>query len=101
MGSVAVQLFTGLSSDVQLGSSPGSGWATQGHSESRVLKPLLHWLGCVLRVVVLMEVEPSPQFEVLSIPLQVFIGTFLYFALFIFLSILTSLPVPATEIPTA
>ena len=29
-------------------------------------KPLLHCLGCVLMVAVLLEVEPSPQSEVLS-----------------------------------
>ena len=34
MGSVAAQLFSGLSRDVRSGSSPGSGWATQGHSET-------------------------------------------------------------------
>ena len=38
-----------------------------------VSKPLLHCLGCVLRVVVLLEGEPSPQFEVLSSLEQVFI----------------------------
>uniref|UniRef100_A0A8C7QJU2 RHO family interacting cell polarization regulator 1 n=1 Tax=Oncorhynchus mykiss TaxID=8022 RepID=A0A8C7QJU2_ONCMY len=31
MGSVAAQLFSGLSRDVRSGSSPGSGWATEGH----------------------------------------------------------------------
>ena len=36
-------------------------------------KTLLHCLGCVLRVVVLLENEPSPQSEVLSILEQVFI----------------------------
>ena len=34
---------------------------------------LLHCLGCVLRVVVLLEGEPSPQSEVLSALEQVFI----------------------------
>ena len=34
MGSVVAQLFPGLSRDVRAGSSPGSGWATQGHSET-------------------------------------------------------------------
>ena len=38
-----------------------------------VLKPLLHCLGCVLRVVVMLEGEPSPQYEVLSTLEQVFI----------------------------
>ena len=32
MGSVAAQQFSVLSIDVRSGSSPGSGWATQGHS---------------------------------------------------------------------
>jgi hypothetical protein len=34
MGSVAAQLFSGLSKDVRSGSSPGSGWATHGHLET-------------------------------------------------------------------
>jgi hypothetical protein len=34
VGSVAAQLFSGLSRDVRSGSNPGSGWATQGHSET-------------------------------------------------------------------
>ena len=38
-----------------------------------VLKPLLHCFGCVLRVVVLLEGEPSPQSEVLSALEHVFI----------------------------
>ena len=38
-----------------------------------VLKPLLQCLGCVLRVVVLLEGETSPQSEVLSALEQVFI----------------------------
>ena len=38
-----------------------------------VPKPLLHCLGCVLRVVVLLEGESSPQSEVLSALEQVFI----------------------------
>ena len=38
-----------------------------------VTKPLLRCLGCVLRVVVLLEDEPSPQSEVLSALEQVFI----------------------------
>ena len=55
-----------------------------------VPKPLLHRLGCVLRVVVLLEGEHSPQFEVLSALEQVFIKDFVPF---IFPSMLTSLPV--------
>ena len=38
-----------------------------------VPKPLLRCLGCVLRVIVLLEGEPSPQPEVLSTLEQVFI----------------------------
>ena len=38
-----------------------------------VPKPLLFCLGCVLRVVVLFEGEPSPQSKVLSALEQVFI----------------------------
>jgi hypothetical protein len=41
--------------------------------QTLVPKPLLHSLGCVLRVVVLLEVESSPQSEVLSTLEQVFI----------------------------
>ena len=38
-----------------------------------VPKPLMHRLGCVLRVVVLLDGEPPPQSEVLSTLSQVFI----------------------------
>jgi hypothetical protein len=62
-----------------------------------VQKPLLRCLGCVLRVVVLLEGEPSPESEVLSALEQVSSRITLYFALFIFASILTSLPVHAAE----
>ena len=41
--------------------------------QSLVMKPLLPCLGCVLRVVVLMESEPLPQSEVLSALEQDFI----------------------------
>ena len=41
--------------------------------QRHVPKPLLRCLGCVLRVVVLLEGEPSPQSEVLSDLEQVFI----------------------------
>ena len=39
-----------------------------------VTKPLLHCLGCVLKVVVLLEGEPSPQSEFLSALDQIFIN---------------------------
>ena len=77
MGSVAAQLFSGLSRDVWWGSSPGSGWATQGHwdlsrSHSCIV---LHCLCivCVLSVIGLLEGEPLPQSEVLSTLEHVFI----------------------------
>ena len=76
MGSVAAQLFSGLSRDVRSDSSPGSSWATQGHSENVWPTPaiqLLRCIGSVLRVVVLLEGEPSPQSAVLSALEQVFI----------------------------
>ena len=34
IGSVAAQLFSGFSRDARSGSSPGSGWTTQAHSET-------------------------------------------------------------------
>ena len=91
MGSITAQLISGLSRDVRLGSSPG---LRLGHSRKLVSKPLLRCLGCVLRVIVVMEGEPSPQSEVLS---RFSSRISLYFALFSFPFILTSLPVPATE----
>ena len=42
--------------------------------QRRVPKPLLHCLGCVLWVIVLLEGEPSPHPEVLSILEKVFIN---------------------------
>ena len=45
MGSVAAQLFSGLSRYVRSGSSPGPDWATQGHSETcPEATPALSWL---------------------------------------------------------
>ena len=64
MGSVDAQLFSGFSRDVRSGISQNSGWAEL--IQRLVLKPLLRCVGCVLRVIVLLEVEPSPQSEVLS-----------------------------------
>ena len=57
-------------------------------------KPLLCCIGHVLRVVVLLEGEPSLQSEVLS---RFSSRISPYFALFNFHLILTSLPVPAAE----
>jgi hypothetical protein len=76
MGSVAAQLFSG---QVQALAGPLK------DIPRLVPKPLLHCLGCV-------KGEPFPQSEVLSALEQVFIKD-LYFVPFIFLSVLTSLPV--------
>ena len=61
MGSVAAQLFSGLSRDVRSGSSPG-------HKDIQrlVLNTLVRCLGFVLRDIVLLEGEPLPQSEVLN-----------------------------------
>ena len=78
---------------VQVRAMPGS----LKDSKRPVPKPLLCCFGCVLRVVVLLEGEPSPQSEVLSALEQVFIKD-LSILLSVHLSpILTSLQVPATE----
>ena len=45
IGSIAAQLLSGLSRDVQSGSSPGTGWVTQGHSDTcPKATPALSWL---------------------------------------------------------
>ena len=52
-------------------------WALVGplkDIQSLLLKPLLGCLGCVLRVVVLLEGSPSPQSEVLRTLEKVFIN---------------------------
>ena len=72
MGSVAAQLFSGLSRDVRSGSSSALAWPLKD-IQRLVPKLLLRCLGCVLRVVVLLESESSPQSEVLSALEQVLI----------------------------
>ena len=72
MGSIASQLFQvspEMFDRVQVRALAGS----LKDIQRLVLKPLLHCLGCVLRVVVLLEGEPSPQSEVLRALEQVFI----------------------------
>ena len=54
---VQVQALAGLLKDIQ----------------RLVPKPLLHCFGCVLRVIVLLKGEPSPQSEDLSALDQIFI----------------------------
>ncbi len=68
MGTIGGKTLSGLSRDVRWG--PSQGWATLGHSQSC---PLLCCLGCVLRVIVMLEGEPLAQSEVLSAVEQVFI----------------------------
>ena len=94
MGSVAAQLFSGLSRDVRSGSSPGSGWATHGHSflsrsHSYIFLTVCLWsLSCWKENLCMMSWSLWSRFSS---------RISLYFALFIFSSILTSLPVPAAE----
>ena len=64
MGSVAAQLFSGLTRGVQVRALAGP----LKDIQKLVQKLLLHCLRCVLRVVVLLEGEPLPQSEVLSAP---------------------------------
>ena len=73
MGSVGAQPFSDLCRYVQSDSSLGSGWGSGWATHRVVLKPLLWKLGCVLRVVVLLKDELSPQSEVKSALEQVFI----------------------------
>ena len=93
MGRVAAQLFSGLSRDDWLGSSPGSGWVTQGYSETCPEATSALCLGLLSFWKV--SLRPSLRSWVLWSRFSSRIS--LYFALFIFPSILTSLPVPASE----
>jgi hypothetical protein len=73
IGSIATQLILGLSRDVRSGSSPGSGWAIRGHSETCAeATPELSWLCAYSRC-------PFGSWTfapVLSAPEQVFIKDF-------------------------
>ncbi len=60
--------FSGFSRNIWLGSSPGCGWATQGHSQNCLLAILT-----VFRSIVLLEGEHSAQPEVLNALNWVFI----------------------------
>lgn len=72
MGSVAAHIFSGLSQRCSIGFKSRL-WLGHSRTLRRVPKPLLHFLGCVLRVVVLMEGEPSPQSNILNALDAVFI----------------------------
>ncbi len=72
MVNVGGQPFLGLSRDAQLGLSQGSGGPFK-NSHRVVVKPLLRYFSCVLRVIVLLEGKPSAQSEVLSTLEKVFV----------------------------
>jgi len=79
MWSVGAQQFSDLSRDVQSGSSLGSSWATQGHSQS------CPWVSCVILAVCWGSLPQSKVQRMFSS------------RTFIFPSILMRLPVPAAE----
>ncbi len=72
MVNVGGQPFLGLSRDAQLGLSQGSAGPFK-NSHGVVVKPLLRYFSCVLRVIVLLEGKPSAQSEVLSTLEKVFV----------------------------
>ena len=97
MGSVAAQLFSGLSKDDRSGSSPGFGWSSQEHSETcPEATPALSWLcakgSCPVGRWTFTPVW-GPECSVADFHSSIS----LYFTPLIFSSILTSLPVPAAE----
>ena len=63
MESVAAQLFSGLSRDARSGSSRAVAGTLKDIENCPEATPALSWLGCALRFIVLLEGEPSPQFE--------------------------------------
>jgi hypothetical protein len=70
-------------------------WALAGPFKD--IQKLLRCLGCVLRFVVLLEGEPSPQSKVLSTLEQVFIKDLSELCSVLFSLLQTSLQVPAAE----
>ncbi len=67
MANVGGQPFLGLSRDVRALTGPFK------NSHGVVVKPLLRYFSCVLRVIVLLEGKPSAQSEVLSTLEKVFV----------------------------
>ena len=97
MGSVAAQLFSGLSRDVRLGSSLVQALAEPLKDIQRlVLKPLLRLAVC-LGLLSCWKVNLRPSLWSCALWSRFSSRISLYFAPFIFPSILTSLPVPAAE----
>ncbi len=72
MVNVGGQPFLGLSRDAQLGLSQALAGPFK-NSHGVVVKPLLRYYSCVLRVIVLLEGKPSAQSEVLSTLEKVFV----------------------------
>ena len=92
MVSIDAQLFSGLSRDVRSCLSPGSGWATQGHSVTcPVVTPAL---SVCLGSLSCWKLNLRPSLALWSMFSS---RISLYFALFFFALILTSFPVPAAE----
>ena len=92
IGSVCELQFSGLPTDVLLGFNMGFGWATQGQSET-----FPTCFGCMLWVIVMLKGESSSQSQVTSVWSSFSSRTLLYPAASILPSILTSLPIHATE----
>ncbi len=72
MVNVGGQPFLGLSRDAQLGLSQALAGPFK-NSHGVVVKPLLRYFSCVLRVIVLLEGKPSAHSEVLSTLEKVFV----------------------------
>ncbi len=95
MVNVGGQPFLGLSRDAQLGLSQGSGWAIQ--EQSRSCCEATGYFSCVLRVIVLLEVNLRPSLRSWALWRRFSSRISLYLAAFIFPSIATSRPVLAAE----
>ncbi len=85
--------FSGFSRNIWLGSIPGCGWATQGHSQSCLLAPLAVCLGSLSCWKV--NLLPSLRFWMLLTGFSLRLS--LYFGALSFSSTLMSPSVPAAE----
>ena len=84
MGTIGRQQFSGLSRDVRFGSRQGSDWATQWQSQSCPSATPV----CVLRVIGLLQGEPSAPSKVRTTLDEFSLTMSLYFAPFSFTSTL-------------